>query len=61
MIINDLCKYSKEELYEKLTTTYQNQKLGTLGNIIARSIAIAVLVLAVQSSDGMIYKVFGGI
>ena len=58
MIINDLCKYSKEELYEKLTTTYQNQKLGTLGNIIARSIAIAVLVLAVQSSDGMI---FGGI
>lgn len=61
MIINDLCKYSKEELYEKLTTTYQNQKLGTLGNIIARSIAIAVLVLAVQSSDGMIYKIFGGI
>ena len=37
MIINDLCKYSKEELYEKLTTTYQNQKLGTLGNIIFSS------------------------
>lgn len=61
MIINDLCKYSKEELYEKLTTTYQNQKLGTLGNIIARSIAIAVLVLGFQNADGMVYKILIGI
>lgn len=61
MIINDLCKYSKEELYDKLTTTYQNQKLGTLGNIIARSIAIFVLFLGLQDSEGAFYKIIIGI
>lgn len=57
MIINDLCKMSKEELYEKLTTVYQKQKLSRTANLLARFLDLIIVYIIFVNTDSMITKI----